>query len=61
MSEKIENEFSRPFNLDQVKKSGSHVSIEADEQERKKLASRLELGTHLAPMTFALAFVTWQR
>ncbi len=43
MNENIINEFSRLFNLELIKKSGKHVSLEATEAEREHLARRFSI------------------
>lgn len=43
MNENVTNEFSRPFNLELIKKSGKHVSLEATEVEREHLAKRFSI------------------
>ncbi|HPF46425.1 MAG: DUF177 domain-containing protein [Alphaproteobacteria bacterium] len=39
----VENEFSRIFNLDLIKKNGSEVEYSANEEECKKLAERFSI------------------
>jgi len=41
--EKTENEFSRDFNLDLIKKNGSKVSLEASAEECEALANRFSI------------------
>lgn len=43
MVEEVYEEFSRPYNLDLIKKSGSNVAFEASENERSRLAARFNI------------------
>ncbi len=43
MVEEVYEEFSRPYNLDLIKKSGSKVSYEASDNERSQLATRYKI------------------